>query len=203
MLEQTNHENQTFRNMEFQNEIFSGFEFQDCEFINCNFSSAAFDQSTFIGCEFNECDLSLLKVDGSIFKDVQFFKCKLIGVDWSAANWRNTSLIQILKTIGFVDCVINYSYLSGLDLEKLQIEKCIAHEVNFSESNLKGANFRKTDLEKSIFQQTNLEGADFVGASNYFIPPELNRLSKAKFAMPEAMSLLYSMDILIEDYENS
>lgn len=200
MLKQKNHENQTFRKLEFQDQQFSGFEFQDCAFINCNYSSAVFDQCTFLSCEFKECDLSLMKVDGSTFKDVQFSKCKVIGVNWATANWRNTSLIQVLKTIGFVDCVINYSYFSGLDLENIQIEKCIAHEVNFSEANLKGANFRKTDLEKSIFQQTNLEGADFIGASNYFIPPASNKLGKTKFAMPEAMSLLYSMDIIIEDY---
>lgn len=200
MLKQKDYENESFRNEEFENEIFSGFEFQDCEFINCNFASAAFDKSLFISCAFTECDLSLLKVDGSIFKDVQFYKSKVIGVNWAAANWRGNTLIQIQKTLSFIDCVLNYSYFSGLDMENVQIENCIAHEVNFAEANLKGANLRKTDLEKSIFQQTSLEEADLMGASNYIISPASNKLKKAKFSMPEAMSLLYSMDIVIKDY---
>jgi uncharacterized protein YjbI with pentapeptide repeats len=64
---------------------------------------------------------------------------------------------------------------------------------------LKEANLRGTDFEKSIFRQTNLEKADLVKAKNYMIPPDVNTLKKTKFSLPEAMALLYSMDIVLEE----
>jgi len=42
-----------------------------------------------------------------------------------------------------------------------------------------------------------LTEADLSKARNYLIDPGLNQLKKAKFSLPEAMSLLYNMDIIL------
>ena len=45
-----------------------------------------------------------------------------------------------------------------------------------------------------------LTGCTAVDAKNYTIHPALNKLSKARFSLPEAMSLLYCLDIVISLY---
>jgi hypothetical protein len=44
-----------------------------------------------------------------------------------------------------------------------------------------------------------LTQADFTGATNYAIAASLNTLKKTKFSLPEAMSLLYSLDIILTE----
>ena len=54
------------------------------------------------------------------------------------------------------------------------------------------------DFERSRFSKTNLSGADFRGARNYYIDVRNNNVKKARFALPEAMSLLGSFEVIIE-----
>jgi uncharacterized protein YjbI with pentapeptide repeats len=93
---------------------------------------------------------------------------------------------------------LNYSAFIGLKLEKIRIKDCISREVDFSDANLEQADFGGTELENAIFRNSNLAGANFVGAKNYFISPQNNRLKGAKFSLPEAMSLLYGLEIVLE-----
>ena len=95
--------------------------------------------------------------------------------------------------------MLNYSVFIGLQLDNLQLEKCIAREVDFSDAGLKKAAFTGTDLQNAIFRNTDLSESNFVGALNYAISPQLNKLKGAKFSLPEAVSLLYGLDIIIED----
>jgi hypothetical protein len=44
-----------------------------------------------------------------------------------------------------------------------------------------------------------LSDADLSQARNYMVDPSKNILKKAKFSLPEAMSLLYCMDIVLKD----
>ena len=106
-----------------------------------------------------------------------FEKSKLIGINWTLADW---SLPGFQKLIGFYDCVLNHSTLIGLELENLQIINCIAHEVDFRETNCSKADFKGTDLAKSIFGNTNLTKADLSQAQNYAIDPGNNILKKSK-----------------------
>jgi uncharacterized protein YjbI with pentapeptide repeats len=199
MFQQQEYENETFRNVVVKDEVLENLQFYDCTFIKCDFSSTVFKNTVFRSCLFEECDLGLVRVDGSVFKGVAFVNSKVIGVNWANASWGRKSLSQLLKSIDFRGCVLNYSSFFGLVLEKIEIVNCIAHEVDFSGTNLKEANLRGTDFEKSIFRQTNLEKADLVKAKNYMIPPDVNTLKKTKFSLPEAMALLYSMDIVLEE----
>lgn len=50
-------------------------------------------------------------------------------------------------------------------------------------------------MTNTLFSNTNLTEADLSAARNYHITPGQNVLKRAKFSLPEAMSLLYSLDI--------
>lgn len=45
----------------------------------------------------------------------------------------------------------------------------------------------------------NLTKADLRQAKNYSIRPDSNKIKKAKFSLPEAMLLLYGLDIELEE----
>ncbi len=194
------YQEEAFKGVDFQKEAVSAIEFHDCKFIRCNFSETLFKGCVFKSCQFEDCDLSLIKVDGSIFQGVKFKNTRAIGINWAKASWGGKDFYQLLKSIDFVECTLNYANFFGLKLAGIHIEKCVAHEADFSEADLKNANLKGTDFERSLFRKTNLERANFVGAKNYYLSPTLNNLKKAKFSMPEAMSLLYSMDIELVDY---
>jgi uncharacterized protein YjbI with pentapeptide repeats len=82
-----------------------------------------------------------------------------------------------------------------LSLPGIQIEDCVAVDVDFREADLSQADFAGTDLSRSLFSNTNLTEADLSDARNYHIAPGQNVLTKAKFSLPEATSLLYNLDI--------
>jgi len=182
-----------------QGEILSG-RFEDCKFVECVFESAELTNCIFSGCIFQECNLSLVQVTGTSFPSARFQNTKLIGVDWTRGNWSQNDFSQL---DGFFDSVLSHSTFIGLKLKGIQIEDCVAHEVDFREADLSAVSFRGTDLAKSLFNNTNLTTADLSRARNYQIDPENNVLKKAKFSLPEAMGLLYSMDIEIIEQDDS
>jgi uncharacterized protein YjbI with pentapeptide repeats len=71
--------------------------------------------------------------------------------------------------------------------------------VNFNEADLTRGVFTRTDFLNSVFSSTNLTQADFRKAFNYGIDFNFNILKKAQFSLPEAMSLLTSLDIILKD----
>jgi uncharacterized protein YjbI with pentapeptide repeats len=87
----------------------------------------------------------------------------------------------------------------GLDLRQAKLVRCTAREADFTESDLTGADCNGTDFSSSRFLRTNLTKANFTKASNYSIDPSLNTLKKTRFSLPEAISLLYSLDIILDD----
>ena len=54
-------------------------------------------------------------------------------------------------------------------------------------------------LTDSRFNHTNLTEADFSDATHYNISAVDNTLKKTRFSLPEAISLLYSLDIILKD----
>lgn len=75
---------------------------------------------------------------------------------------------------------------------------CEAKEVDFTETDLSEGTFGGTDFERSIFSKTNLTKANLKGAVNYSIDPRYNIIKKAHFSLPEALSLLGCLDIVID-----
>lgn len=171
-------------------------EFHDCVFFHSSFVESVFRSCKFIACTFRECDLSLAKVPGSRFTSSRFEGCKVMGVNWSEADWPKSGLAN---PIGFLECAISHSTFIGLSLRDIKISGCLAVDVDFRESDLSQADFGGTDLEQSLFGNTDLSAADLSRARNYHIDPSQNIVRQAKFSLPEAMSLLHSMDIVLVD----
>jgi fluoroquinolone resistance protein len=171
-------------------------EFTGCRFVRCDLQEVIFRRCRFIDCAFVVCDLRMLDVADSSFRDVRFEESQVIAVDWTRAAWGKAGL---LNKIGFTRSVLNYSTFVGLTLHDLEMIDCVARNVDFSEADLSGAKFGKTDLEHSRFWNTNLTGADFSGAFSYSIDPSNNTIKQARFSLPEAMALLYSLEIELHD----
>jgi uncharacterized protein YjbI with pentapeptide repeats len=75
---------------------------------------------------------------------------------------------------------------------------CEVKDADFAEADLSNGDFKNTDFEKTRFFKTNLSGADFKGARNYSIDARNNTLKKTRFSYPEVLTLLNSLDIIIE-----
>jgi len=187
---------QTFCEENFSQSQLWDKEFDSCHFQSCNFSDATFFNCEFTDCKFIDCNLSNLKVNDSKFLDIQFIDCKVIGVNWTKAYWRGLTLGT---AVTFKRCMINSSSFYGLNLPRIFIDECRAHDVDFREANLSGAILSDTDLTNSIFHHTNLTGADFNGAENYDINIINNIVKNATFCRYEAVSLLESLGINLTD----
>jgi uncharacterized protein YjbI with pentapeptide repeats len=195
---QTRYTDQDFKDENLEQVHIISSEFYDCTFIRCSFAEAVFRFCTFINCTFQRCDLSLAQVPGSIFSLTRFEESKMIGIDWTRGDWAATGLGD---PIDFFKCAISHSTFIGLSLPGIQFKDCVAVDVDFREADLSQADFTGTDLSGSLFSSTNLTEADLSDASNYHIAPGQNVLTKAKFSLPEAMSLLYSLDIDLTEEE--
>ena len=171
-------------------------EFYDCVFRECNFVESILNKCRFVNSSFKSCDLSLIQVLESSFSVTRFEDSKVMGVNWAQADWPTSGLGKPLE---FLRSVISHSTFIGLSLKDLKIKDCVAIDVDFREADLSQADFAGTDLSKSLFKDTNLTEADLSQARNYDIDPGQNILQGAKFSLPEAMSLLYSMEIILID----
>jgi uncharacterized protein YjbI with pentapeptide repeats len=191
---------QVFKKIQCSGETLDDKEFYECEFNDCVFTETMFKRCRFVDCTFNGCDLSLAQVPNCMFRDATFEKSKLVGIDWTKAVWGRKQ--GLLNSVAFNECTLNYSTFIAAPMPNLRMTRCVAHDVDFAEADLTSADFSGTDLADSRFWQTNLTGADFRGASGYAIAATLNTLKKTKFALPEAISLLYSLDIVLSDDED-
>ena len=194
--EPAEYEDCVFEGLELAGEEVRDKEFAGCTFTGCSFLETRFTACRFVECAFVRCDLSLCRVTDSSFTDVTFVESRAIGVDWTEASWPALGLFQ---RIGFERCAVSHSTFDGLLLRGIKMVDCVAHDVDFAEADLTEASFAGTDFKESRFLHTDLTRADFQGATNYAIAPGLNVLSKTRFSLPEAMALLYGLDIILTE----
>jgi uncharacterized protein YjbI with pentapeptide repeats len=192
----------TYDEHQFRDLLLDGSEivsvaFRDCLFIGCSFGEAALRACRFSGCTFEGCDLSLAQVSASSFSNVRFERSKLIGINWTEADWPMGQ--PLFPPVSFFDCAISYSTFAGLGLAGASLVRCVAREADFTETDLSGADCRETDFADSRFIATNLTDADFSGATGYIISPTLNTLRRTKFSFPEAIALLRALDIVLTE----
>jgi fluoroquinolone resistance protein len=170
--------------------------FMNCTFEECSFKETEFISCRFVDCYFHNCDLSLIKVKDNRFSDVHFNSSKVIGVNWAQVNW-SAGLLD--GSLNFLNCALNHSTFLGVPLPGVKIIDCAASDVDFRECNLTKADFTGTDLSGSLFYGTNLTEANLRDAYNYQIDPRKNNVARTRFSLPEAMSLLFNMDIILDD----
>jgi uncharacterized protein YjbI with pentapeptide repeats len=193
---QSRYTDQTFEGVRCERGEIDSSEFHGCTFRRCSFVESVFRRCRFVDCTFMHSDLSLVQLPGSVFRSVRFEESKLVGVDWTQADW---SGVWLGDPPEFHACTLSHATFIGLNLHGIQFKGCAAVEVDFREADLSSAAFGGTDLSGSLFQDTKLSKADLSEACNYDIAPEKNDLRGAKFSLPEAMSLLYNLDIELVD----
>jgi fluoroquinolone resistance protein len=181
---------QTFTRLELAGETVSSVTFEECAFEGCSFINTRLTGARFTGCKFNDCVLSAVIPLNSRFENLVFSSCKTIGIDWTKA--------QAFREITFKDCQLNYSNFRFMKIPRLKMTGCEVIDADFTEADLSGGDFKNSNFEKTRFMKTNLTGADFKGAKNYAIDPRMNTLKKTRFSYPEVITLLNSLDIIIE-----
>jgi fluoroquinolone resistance protein len=196
LFTETEYYDEQFKEIRFSKEKLDSVNFYDCTFTNCEFGETLFIDCKFSGCRFTNCNLNLIKVVDCHLSQVSFSECKLIGINWTEAIWPKISIPGILA---FEECTLNHSTFIGLELQHCIIRKCMAKDVDFREADFTKADMSSTDFSESIFGETNLTTADFSFATNYQIDPSCNRIKNAIFMLPEAISLLYCMDIHLKE----
>jgi fluoroquinolone resistance protein len=183
----------------YEEEIFDTLsfdEFKRKEFIDCTFksidcSTQDLTQAKFLECSFEKCNLSNTLLNQVTFRDVQFKDCKIVGVNWSSVN--------ACADLKFSQTILDYCVFHGLNLGHCEFKDCSLKEVDFFESKLVKANFEKSNLREASFNACDLTDADFRQAIHYHIEPEFTKIKGAKFSLPEGISLLSGLGIIIED----
>ncbi|MCC6616484.1 MAG: pentapeptide repeat-containing protein [Anaerolineae bacterium] len=191
----------TFKRLSLTHEFVLNSEFSECKFVRCDFSETHFQNCRFIECAFEDCTMKMTTVGGTTFARVRFSRCNLLGVNWTDANWSEWA--TKISALAFDGCDLKYAVFLGLKLKGLTMTACNATEANFAEADLTEANFDGTDFAGAIFLHTDLTRANFAGARHYTINLNDNRSQGARFALPEALRLLFALDIVIVDPETN
>lgn len=187
---------ETFTNLDMQDLLCIGTEFEECSFVDCNFTSATFERCNFTNCSFTRCQLSLTSLPCTRLFGLTFLECKLVGVDWTRAAW---SEYHKDFEISFRQCILNDSSFFGLTLQSLVLDECKVQDVDFREGDFSKSVMTYSDFTHSLFMRTNLQGADFTEATQYSINVLENQLQGAKFSKHEAVYLLEGLGIELVD----
>jgi uncharacterized protein YjbI with pentapeptide repeats len=183
-----------FKELELKHKTVTAKTFHSCVFRNCDLTGAAFRSCKFSDCRFESCNLSLVNLKGSLFSGTSFKDSKLVGINWTEASWPR---IKLSSPLQFDNCLLNDSTFLGLSLGGARISSCQAREADFRETDLSKADLTHTDFSGALFGKTDLTGANLDQARNYAIRISDNQVKNARFSMPEAMALLYCLDIKI------
>lgn len=181
----------------YKKEVFSklqltGARIADKEFDTCTFQSNRLISCTFTDCTFSDCTfteslLSAVQFVNCSFLDTKFISVKTMGIDWS----KTASMRHVI----FEKCELQQSNFSYVKVPHLKLTHSTARECYFTQANCTEADFTGTDFSGSIFNGTNLTRANLSGATNYAIDIRANTVKQAKFCLPEAVSLLRSLEI--------
>jgi uncharacterized protein YjbI with pentapeptide repeats len=182
---------ENYENLDLSSSSIVKKEFDDCTFNRCNFTQTHFKSCKFEHTHFINCNLSLMQITNSRFSDVTFSDCKIIGVDWTKADWD----FLLYMPMKFNRCVLNNSSFFALTLKRLSIEECEVVDVDFTDGVFKEANFKLSDFKKSIFRNCDLTDTNFSDSINFDIDISINKIHGATFSRYEALNLLKGLKI--------
>lgn len=194
-------DDEEFREQKIAGKDFNGLiienkEFDSCIFTGCQMAETGFRYCHFHDCIFEQCDLSLAHFDHCYFQNTIFRKTRLVGIDWTKLEWRKNTLQPIFH---FHQCNLSYGNFFGCLLKGCTFLECMLQEADFAEADLSAVNCQHSDFSKARFLHTNLTDADFIDAQQYNINAATNVLKRTKFNLPEAVALLHSLDIILEE----
>ena len=165
--------------------------FEKCTFTDCDFTNSDFSNSLFVDCRFANSNFRATKLSDTKLHNVDFDDCKILGLDF-------TQISTFIVKIGFRNSQILKCNFSLLELKESDFSDSCINQCDFFRTNAAKSNFSGSDLKGSIFENTDLTKADFTNAQNYSINPLINTIKHAIFTMPEAMTLLDSLEITIQ-----
>jgi uncharacterized protein YjbI with pentapeptide repeats len=178
-----------FKGEGFANADLSEIEFYNCTFTDCVLQTASLRFSFFEKCRFERCNMTLAEFRGARMVDGAFKDCKLLGINWGECGG--------FFRASFTDCLLDEASFANMNLQRMRFTGSTFRGGTFSNTNLSLASFEDCDLEGCRFSNANLYKTDFTTARNYFISAEDNTITKAKFSLPEAVSLLRNFDITL------
>ncbi len=169
---------------------------EESAFYRCRFENSSFQYSEFIDCEFQECsfhncNLSLAGFINSRIIDTEFYGSKLMGI-----NWGNAGPVIVAT---YINCLMNNCSFSGMNLTKVRFESCSFVESSFTDNKMCKVVMADCDFSECMFHQNDLTGSNFISSRNYFMNSDTNKISKAKFSLPEAVSLLANLGVELID----
>lgn len=184
-------EDLTFKQIDYSFKSIKETEFDNCTFIDCNFEESKLSKCSFISCSFENCNFSNSMLAETGLKQVYFSSCKLIGIRFDYCS-------DFLFEVNFNSCILDFSVFAGKKMKRTNFIDCSLIDVDFSETDLTEAKFINCNLFKTLFSKTILDKANLTTAKNYIIDPEFNRIKNAKFSLPEVIGLLSKYQIIIE-----
>jgi uncharacterized protein YjbI with pentapeptide repeats len=132
-----------------------------------------------------------VNIKHTVFNDVDFSNCKLLGLQFNHCS-------DFLFSVAFKTCNLTLASFYQVKVKGTKFNTCILHKVDFTNAELSNAYFDDCDFKAAIFENTILEKADFCSSYNYMIDPEINKIKKAKFSMPEVLGLLKKYNIEVK-----
>ena len=184
-------QNELFSNVNLENQTITSKLFFSCEFRNCNFSYTDFESTLFEECSFLNCNFSLSKIFKTQIRGVVFNSCKIMGIDFTRCD-------ALMIDISINECNVKSCIFSGLCLKKTIFCKSDLIECDFVNTDFSETDLSRSDFSGSLFHNTNLFKANLTDCINYNIDPLRNNIKKAKFSLPEALTLLNAFEIFIQ-----
>ncbi len=191
LVDGTSHRERTFEGLDAAAHAFDGLEFDSCVFKDCSFAGAALKRWRLTDCRLEGCDLTAARVTGSRLRGVRVRNTRAGGINWAGAT--------AIDDLSFEHCVLDSGVFAGAKLPRFSAVDCRVREADFSEADLRGAVLTNCDLLGARFFGADLSGADLRGAFDYLIDARQTKMKKTRVSLPEAVSLLSGLDVLIED----
>lgn len=184
-------ENTTFEKHNYSQIALAKGEYDNCKFVNCVFLDSDLSSVNFTECEFQDCDLSNVNLRHTVLNEVNFSNCKLLGLQFNHCS-------DFLFSVSFNECNLSLAYFYQVKAKGTKFNTCALQQVDFTEADLTNSQFNDCDFKAAIFERTILEKSDFRTSYNYVIDPEVNKIKKAKFSMPEVLGLLIKYNIEVK-----
>lgn len=189
------YESESFRDLSFAGKLLDNLTLVDCDFSGCTFDRCQLTRCVLTECRFTGCRITDPKFDYSQAKFLALKDCQLTGINWGLLMPANGfgEPIDILT-----DCRLKYNFFTEMDLRKFSFTGSTLSGGTFADCNLTEASFSDCPLDGTEFFRCDLTAADFRDATGYKVDVPTCTLKRARFTLPEAANLLYSLGIRLE-----
>lgn len=191
-LEGSSHDDETIEGLDLSRRVISGEEFFRCKIVGCNLTEADLSRSVFEDCEFIGCNISNPLIASTRLTNVGFAECKLVGLNFYHCD-------QLVFECSFTKTHLQNCNFSDLKMKGASFLGCRIDECDFENTFLVEAKFDDSVFRASLFHGCNLEKASFLEAKGYQIDPRNNKVRKAVFSLPDALSLIDCFDVSIKN----